>query len=63
MKLLQINKSEGKRLPKIKLTIRKQQRYNQNNPRESALFKTVDTTEGYKNITQTSRIGKRGYYE
>ncbi len=45
MKLLQINKSEGKRLPKIKLTIRKQQRYNQNNPRESALFKTVETTE------------------
>ena len=45
MKLLKINNAEGKRLPKIKLTIRKQQRYNQNNPRESALFKTVDTTE------------------
>ena len=29
----------GKRLPKIKLTIRKRQRYNQNNPRESALLK------------------------
>ena len=45
MKLRNINKAEGKRLPKIKLTMRKQQRYNQNNPRESALFKTVDATE------------------
>ena len=39
------------------MTIRKQQRYNQNNPRESALFKTVETTENpdegknYKNGT------------
>ena len=54
MKLWKINNAEGKRLPKIKLTIRKQQRYNQNNPRESALFKTVDTTERLQKICNYS---------
>ena len=44
-KLYKKYRKTGKRLLKFKLTIRKQQRYNQNNPRDSALFKTVDTTE------------------